>query len=117
MPKAKTKNLSSDRGEVIAPAPVSVTVDIISPKKTEPKTVVITSNNHGLLSLRFKEGGTLPDILKGDFCSVKDIELSITVYCQRTSKHFNLDTDILVAEDPGAFMFEELAPAASEVTE
>jgi hypothetical protein len=90
--------------------PKAMAPSVAGPISTKSKTVVLSLDRQGLIQLRFREGGTLPSMLKGRFTNIAAVKLSLSVYSQRTSKEFDLDTDITVLENGGSISFEELTP-------
>jgi len=78
-----------------------VTINVAGPKEHTEKTIVISRDNHGLMRLKFKEGGQMPALLTGRFTDIDSVKIALATYQEREAKSFALDEKV-VCPLPGA---------------
>jgi len=55
-------------------------VMVAGPSLLEQKTLTVKQNNYGMYFLTFKEGGEIPDALKGNYTSIVEVKSAISNY-------------------------------------
>ena len=73
---------------------LEIVINVAGEKEKETKTLTIKMNIFGLLTLSFKEGGSLPGCLTGAFTSLEEVKSALDIWQQARHKEFVIDPEI-----------------------
>ena len=73
---------------------IEIKITVAGKADVERKTVQLKLDQRGLIELSFKEGGELPELLKGRFTNLTEVKLVLALWQERRAREFNLDESI-----------------------